>query len=136
MLPTPVSIEVPPNAKITVEIQNFFLKLINKSVVLCIVSNKIFEHLFSNKFLIKISHQENIEQNIDGLENVILRELKSGSLVNTEVLTLLLPGEKIPINNCENSTLTLVEDFKCSYVAKPHDLGNIKILKETVNSTG
>ncbi|KAL4141977.1 hypothetical protein QTP88_004511 [Uroleucon formosanum] len=114
MLPTPVSIEVPPNAKITVEIQNFFLKLINKSVVLCI---------------------ENIEQNIDGLENVILRELKSGSLVNTEVLTLLLPGEKIPINNCENSTLTLVEDFKCSYVAKPHDLGNIKILKETVNST-
>lgn len=46
MLPTPVSIEVPPNSKITVEIKNFFMKLIDSKVVLCIVSNKIFEHLF------------------------------------------------------------------------------------------
>lgn len=57
----------------------------------------------------------------------------SGSLVNTEVLKLL-PSEKIPIKNCENSTLTLVEDDKCTYVAKAHDLQNVKILKETEDS--
>jgi len=78
--------------------------------------------------------QESKKQNIDGSENVILKELKSGSLVNTEVLKLL-PGEKIPIKNCENSTLTLFEDVKCTYVAKAHDLENVKIFKETVDST-
>ncbi|XP_029347622.1 uncharacterized protein LOC100166817 isoform X3 [Acyrthosiphon pisum] len=113
ILPTPVSIEVPPNAEITDEIQKFFTKLIDDTVVLCIESKK---------------------QNIDGSENVILKELKSGSLVNTEVLKLL-PSEKIPIKNCENSTLTLVEDVKCADIAKAHDLQNVKILKKTVDSS-
>lgn len=60
--------------------------------------------------------------------------MKSGSLVNTEILKLL-PSEKIPNKNCENSTLTLVEDVKCTYIAKAHDLENDKILKETVDSS-
>jgi len=54
--------------------------------------------------------------------------------VNTEVLKLL-PSEKIPNKNCENSTLTLVEDVKCTYIAKAHDLENDKILKETMDSS-
>jgi len=54
--------------------------------------------------------------------------------VNTEVLKLL-PDEKIPIKNCESTTLTLVEDAKCTYVAKAHDLQNVTILKETVDSS-
>ncbi|XP_026818102.1 uncharacterized protein LOC113557019 isoform X2 [Rhopalosiphum maidis] len=108
-LPTPVAIEVPPNAKTTNEIQIFFDNLINASVVLCI---------------------ENKTQNIDGLENIILKELKSGRLVNTELLKLL-PVEKIPINNFENSNKTHVVDAKCD---KNHDLENVKILKKTVDS--
>jgi len=82
--------------------------------------------------LIKIFFQENKKQNIDGSEDVVLKELKSGSLVNTEILKLL--GEEIPIQDCKNSTLTPVEDVKCTYVAKAHDLENVKILKETVDS--
>jgi len=39
MLPTPVSIEVPPNAIVTNEITEFFTNLIDNNVVLCIVSN-------------------------------------------------------------------------------------------------
>lgn len=110
-LPTRVSIEVPPNAKISDEIQNFFTNLINNNVVLCI----------ENK------------ENIDGSESVILKELKSGNSVNTEVLKLL-STEKISIINCENSTETHFKDVKCSYVTKVNDLENIKKIKETVDS--
>jgi len=39
MLPTPVSIEVPPNAIVTDKIQELFTNLIDNRVVLCIVSN-------------------------------------------------------------------------------------------------
>ncbi|XP_022168298.1 uncharacterized protein LOC111032328 isoform X2 [Myzus persicae] len=113
ILPTSVSIEVPSNAQITDEIQKFFTNLIDNSVVLCI---------------------ENKKQNIDSSENIILKELKSGNLVNTEVLKLL-PGGMTPIKNCENSTLTHFEDVKCTYVTKVHNLENVETLKETIDSS-
>ncbi|KAE9524914.1 hypothetical protein AGLY_014964 [Aphis glycines] len=104
-LPIPVAIKVPPNAKTTDEIQKFFDNLINDSVVLCI-------------------------ENIDGLENIKLKELKSGRIVNTELLNLL-PVEKIPISNFENLSVAQIVDIECT---KAHDLENVKVSKETKNS--
>jgi len=54
--------------------------------------------------------------------------------VNTEVLKLL-PSEIIPIKNCENSILTHIENVKCTHVAEVHDLENVKVLKETIDSS-
>lgn len=132
MLPTPVSIEVPPNAIVTDKIQGLFTNLIDNSVVLCIVSSQLLRHLL-HLYSITIFFQENKKKIIDSSENITLRELKSGSSVNTEVLKLL-PSETIPIKNCENSTSTHFENGKCTYVAEDHDLENVKVLKETIDS--
>jgi len=53
--------------------------------------------------------------------------------VNAEVLKLL-PSEMIPSKNGENSTSTHFENGKCTYVTEDHDLENVKVLKETIDS--
>lgn len=64
------------------------------------------------------------------MENIKLKELKSGKIVNTELLNLL-PVEKIPISNFENLSVAQIVDIECT---KAHDLENVKISKETKNS--
>lgn len=64
------------------------------------------------------------------MENIKLKELKSGRIVNTELLNLL-PVEKIAINNFEN--LSVAHNVDIEYT-KAHDLENVKISKETKNS--
>lgn len=66
------------------------------------------------------------------MENVLLKELKSGCYINDKVLKLL-PVEEISIKNQESCFLTHFENFDHLYVAKTLEK---EFLKTIMDSTG
>lgn len=68
------------------------------------------------------------------MENVLLKELKSGYYINDMVLKLL-PAEEIPIKNLESCILTHFENFDRLYVLKSQK-DNFSFLETIMKSTG
>lgn len=69
------------------------------------------------------------------MENVFLKELKSGCYINDKVLKLL-PVEEISIKNHEQCILTHFENFDCLYVSKALEEENSNFIKTLMESTG
>lgn len=82
--------------------------------------------------IISIYFQEFKEKSTNGLENVILKEVESGNLVNDNVLKLL-PIQKPKIKNADSCYLRHFENFDSIYVSKVEDS---QILVDTIQSTG
>lgn len=72
---------------------------------------------------------------INGLENILLKELESGNSVNDEVLSLL-PTKQFPIDNSAKYVLSHFENLNSIYVLKVSDLKNISLISDEMNSAG